>query len=175
MVVNHLKNDDVLNEAYRLLVAQAIDRARGILESGGKVDTQVMLLAKEFNHSETHPIDTSSERAKLADVSFIRQAAERLDAKVAVLLTEAWRVDATSGENLNNVYARHESLQHHPKGYDALEILIETPLGLWTATAKIRRKYPSIKRRTFAPFTIMRCDSASGSMTNFLPQLATQH
>lgn len=155
-------------DAYLAVINPLIAKAKEFLEKGETLAP--IAFVGNFTSGQIVPVilDTSGAAAKDHSMRAVRMAAEATDADFIFIIMEAWSLRKDKLAQYEDIMNRYGSIGESPYCEDVASFSLETMHGVWVATAPIKSKPPSKKRRTFAPFDFMFAEGVEGRLVGLL-------
>ena len=135
-------------QAYMDIISPLIDKARGFLEAGEKL--QGMAFVGNLTTKEVIPvmIQPGSSEDKDQSARTIQSAALALDADFVFAIMEAWTLRPDKMRQMNAILDKYGSISASPYAIDTCSLMLETRRGVWAAQPQIKPKGISKKKRT---------------------------
>src|SRR4030067_575971 len=120
-------------QAYMDIISPMIDKARGFLEAGEKL--QPMAFVGNLTTKEIIPvmIQTGSGEGKDQSARTIQSAALALEADFVFAIMEAWTLRPDKMRQMNAILDKYGSIGASPYAIDTCPLTLETTHGLWAA------------------------------------------
>lgn len=157
-------------QAYMDIISPLIDKARGFLESGEKL--QAMAFVGNLTTKEVIPvmIQTGSGEGKDQSARKIKSAALVLDADFVFAIMEAWSLRPDKMRQMNAILDKYESIGVSPYAIGVCSPALETKRGVWVAQLQIKSKGISKKKRTFGIVEFRYFTEVNGRFAHLLPE-----
>ena len=157
-------------QAYMDIISSLIDKARGFLEAGEKLQAFAFvgnLTTKEIILVMIHPesvVDKDQSARK------IQSAALALDADFVFAIMEAWTLRPNKIPQMNAILDKYGSIGASPYAIDTCSFMLETRRGVWAAQSLIKPKGISKKKRTIGVVDFRYFKEVEGRFMHLLPK-----
>ncbi|MFZ2301815.1 MAG: hypothetical protein WAW10_08095 [Gallionella sp.] len=157
-------------QAYMDIISPMIDKARGFLEAGEKL--QPMVLVGNLTTKEIIPVmvQTGSEGGKDQSARTIQSEALALEADFVFAIMEAWMLRPDKMRQMNAILDKYGSISASPYAIDTCALTLETRHGLWAAQPQIKPKGISKKKRTIGAIEFRYFTEVEGRFAHLLPK-----
>lgn len=148
----------------KAMVDKIIELARVNLERDGHLVAVCFVMNTKQKQQEIYAPDVSSYIGKLLSYEMIRIAADKKQANMTILVTEAWMVKADTPQEAEAV----RNVSEHPNRQEVVSVMIELPGGYWGGASEIKTDKDG--KKTFGELTLTPAqpDQAVGMATGFL-------
>ena len=156
-------------QAYMNIISSLIDKARGFLEAGEKL--QPMAFVGNLTTKQVVPVtvQTGSEEGKDQSARTIQSAALALEADFVFAIMEAWTLRPDKMRQMNAILDKYGSISASPYAIDTCALTLETRHGLWVAQPQIKSKGISKKKRTIGVVEFRYFTEVEGRFAHLLP------
>ena len=156
--------------AYMDIISPLIDKARGLLEAGEKL--QPIAFVGNLTAKEVIPvmIQTTSGKGKDQSARVIQSAALALEADFVFTIMEAWSLRSDKMPQMNAILDKYGSIGASPYAIDVCSISLETRHGVWVSLPQIKPKGISKKKRTIGVVEFRHFTEAGGRFAHLLPK-----
>lgn len=157
-------------QAYMDIISSLIDKARGFLEAGEKL--QAMAFVGNLTTKQIIPvmIQPGSGEDKDQSARTIQSAALALDADFVFAIMEAWTLRPDKISKMNAILDKYGSIGASPYAIDMCSFTLETRHGLWAAQPQIKPKGISKKKRTIGVVEFRYFTEVEGRFAHLLPK-----
>ncbi|MFZ2541602.1 MAG: hypothetical protein WAW75_07480 [Gallionella sp.] len=157
-------------QAYMDIISPLIDKARGFLEAGEKL--QPMAFVGNMTTKEVIPvmIQAGSGEGKDQSAQTIQSAALVLDADFVFAIMEAWTLRPDKMRQMNAILDKYGSISASPYAIDTCAITLETRHGVWVAQPQIKPKGISRKKRIIGEVEFRYFTEVEGRFAHLLPK-----
>ncbi len=157
-------------QAYMGIISPLIDKARGFLEAGEKL--QAMAFVGSLTAKEFIPviIQSGSIEDKNQSAQTIQSVALALEADFVFVIMEAWALRPDKMHQMNAVIDKYGSISKSPYAIDTCSLMLETRHGVWSAQPLIKTKGISKKKRTIGVVEFRYFTEVKGRFAHLLPQ-----
>ncbi len=164
----NIGNGRLLPQPYLEMVSGYIGKIKNDIEKGETINSHVLLFNSGAKVMDVIFLDVSSVSSKDASAAFVREAADRMGADCAIMVSEAWGLSTKDRKRAADIYKKYGSLAHYPERSEIMTFAVEIQEGTWIGTAEIVFKYPSKKKRTFGPVELVDAKGIEGRFIGFL-------
>jgi len=156
--------------AYMGIINPLIDKARGFLEAGEKL--QAFAFVSNLTTKEIIPVMIQPESGEDKDRSaqLIQSAALALDADFVFAIMEAWTLRPDKIRQMNAIIDKYGSIGASPYAIDTCALMLETRHGLWAAQPQIKPKGISKKKRIIGGVEFRYFTEVKGRFAHLLPK-----
>ena len=157
-------------QAYMDIISSLIDKARGFLEAGEKL--QAFAFVGNLTTKEIIPVMIHPESVVDKDQSArkIKSAALALDADFVFAIMEAWTLRPNKIQQMNAILDKYGSIGASPYAIDTCSFTLETRHGVWAAQPQIKPKGISKKKRTIGVVEFRYFKEVEGRFMHLLPK-----
>ena len=157
-------------QAYMDIISSLIDKARGFLEAGEKL--QAFAFVGNLTTKQVIPvmIQPGSVEDKDQSARTIQSAALALEADFVFAIMEAWTLRPDKMRQMNAILDKYGSISASPYAIDTCAFTLETRHGLWAAQPQIKPKGISKKKRTIGVVEFRYFTEAEGRFAHLLPK-----
>ena len=157
-------------QAYMDIISSLIDKARGFLEAGEKL--QAMAFVGNLTSKEVIPvvIQPGSGDDKDQSARTIQSAALALDADFVFTIMEAWSLRPNKIPQMDAILDKYGSIGASPYAIDVCSLALETRRGIWVAQPQIKPKGISKKKRTIGAIEFRYFTEVGGRFMHLLPK-----
>lgn len=157
-------------QAYMNIISSLIDKARGFLEAGEKL--QGMAFIGNLTTKEVIPvmIQPGSSEDKDQSARTIQSEALALDADFVFAIMEAWSLRPNKIPQMDAILDKYGSIGASPYAIDVCSLALETRRGVWVAQPQIKPKGISKKKRTIGVVEFRYFTEAGGRFAHLLPR-----
>lgn len=157
-------------QAYMDIISSLIDKARGFLEAGEKL--QAIAFVGNLTTEEVIPvmIQPGSGEDKDQSARTIQSAALALDADFVFTVMEAWSLRPDKIPQMNAILEKYGSIGASPYAIDVCSLALETRRGVWVAQQQIKLKGISKKKRTIGAVEFRYFTEVQGRFMHLLPK-----
>ena len=155
--------------SYRQKIDPVIAQARVLLEKGETLAALAFVGSVERGEIIPVVLDDSSEDAKDNSARAITLMATMLEADFIFQVREAWMLTRRYVARHEEILEKYGSVAASPYAHDVAVFSLETTHGTWVATASIKAKPPSKKRRTFGAVAFDHMPGVQGRFVGLLP------
>ena len=157
-------------QAYMDIISSLIDKARGFLEAGEKL--QAMAFVGNLATTEVIPvmIQPGSGEDKDQSARAIQSAALILDADFVFAIMEAWSLRSDKISKMDAILDKYGSIGASPYAIDTCSLTLETRRGVWVAQPQIKPKGISKKKRTIGAVEFRYFTEVGGRFMHLLPE-----
>ncbi len=157
-------------QAYMDIISPMIDKARGFLEAGEKL--QAMAFVGNMTTKEVIPVmvQTGSGEGKDQSAQMIQSAAFALNADFVFAIMEAWTLRPDKMRQMNAILDKYGSISASPYAIDTCSLMLETRHGVWAAQPQIKPKGISKKKRTIGAVEFRYFTEVEGRFAHLLPK-----
>jgi len=157
-------------QAYMDIISSLIDKARGFLEAGEKL--QAMAFVGNLTSKEVIPvmIQPGSGDDKDQSARTIQSAALTLDADFVFTIMEAWSLRPNKIPQMEAILDKYGSIGASPYAIDVCSLALETRRGVWVAQPQIKPKGISKKKRTIGVVEFRYFTEVGGRFMHLLPK-----
>ena len=158
--------------AYMEIISPLIDKARGLLEAGEKL--QPIAFVGNLTTKEVIPvmIKTSSEEGKDQSARTIQSAALALEADFVFSIMEVWSLRTDKMQQMEAILDKYGSISASPYAVDVCSFMLETRWGVWVSLCQIKPKGISKKKRTIGVVEFRHFTETAGRFAQLLPTKA---
>lgn len=156
-------------QAYMDIIGPLIDKARGFLEIGEKLQAFAFvgnLTTRQVIQVIIHP---GSVEDKDQSAREIQSAALALEADFVFAIMEAWTLRPNKIPQMDAILDKYGSIGASPYAIDTCALTLETRHGLWVAQPQIKPKGISKKKRTIGVVEFRYFSEAGGRFMHLLP------
>jgi len=156
-------------QAYMDIISSLIDKARGFLEAGEKL--QAIAFVGNLTTKEVIPvmIQPGSGEDKDQSARTIQSTALLLEADFVFTIMEAWSLRSDKVSQMDAILEKYGSIGASPYAVDVCSLALETRRGVWVAQPQIKPKGVSKKKRTIGAFEFRFFKEAGGRFMQLLP------
>jgi hypothetical protein len=157
-------------QAYMDIISSLIDKARGFLEAGEKLQAFAFvgnLTTKEVIPVMIHPGSVADKDQSARE---IQSAALALDADFVFAIMEAWALRPNKIPQMNAILGTYGSIGASPYAIDTCSFTLETRHGVWAAQPQIKPKGISKKKRTIGVVKFRYFTEVEGRFAHLLPK-----
>ena len=156
--------------AYMDIISSLIDKARGFLEAGEKL--QAIAFVGNLSTKEVIPvmIQPGSDEDKDQSARTIQSAASVLDADFVFTVMEAWSLRPDKIRQMDAILDKYGSIGASPYAIDVCSLALETRRGVWVAQQQIKPKGISKKKRTIGVVEFRYFTEVQGRFMHLLPK-----
>jgi len=157
-------------QAYMDIISSLIDKARGFLEAGEKLQSMAFvgnLITKEFIPVMIQP---GSSEDKDQSARAIQSAALAIEADFVFTIVEAWTIRPDKMHQMGTILDKYGSISASPYAIDTCSLMLETRHGVWVAQPQIKPKGISKKKRTIGVIEFRYFTEVEGRFAHLLPQ-----
>ena len=157
-------------QAYMDIISSLIDKARGFLEAGDKL--QAIAFVGNLTTKQIIPvmIQPGSGDDKDQSARMIQSAASALDADFVFTVMEAWSLRPDKVRQMDAILDKYGSIGASPYAVDVCSLMLETRRGVWVAQPLIKPKGISKKKRTIGVIEFRYFTEVKGRFTHLLPE-----
>ena len=157
-------------QAYMDIISSLIDKARGSLEAGEKL--QAIAFVGNLSTKEVIPvmIQPGSDEDKDQSARMIQSAASVLDADFVFTVMEAWSLRPDKIRQMDAILDKYGSIGASPYAIDVCSLALETRRGVWVAQQQIKPKGISKKKRTIGVVEFRYFTEVQGRFMHLLPK-----
>lgn len=157
-------------QAYLDIISPLIDKARGLLETGEKL--QAIAFVGNLSTQELVPvlIQPGSGEDKDKSALNIQSAAVMLKADFVFAIMEAWSLRSDKVSKMDAILDKYGSIGASPYAIDVCSLTLETRHGIWIAQQPIKPKGISKKKRTIGKAEFRFFTEAAGRFMHLLPK-----
>jgi len=157
-------------QAYLDIISPLIDKARGLLETGEKL--QAIAFVGNLSTQEIVPvlIQPGSGEEKDKSALNIQSAAVMLKADFVFAIMEAWSLRSDKVSKMDAILDKYGSIGASPYAIDVCSLTLETRHGIWIAQQPIKPKGISKKKRTIGKAEFRFFTEATGRFMHLLPK-----
>jgi hypothetical protein len=157
-------------QAYMDIIGPLIDRARGFLDAGEKL--QAIAFVGNLTSKEVIPvmIQPGSGEDKDQSARTIQSVALTLDADFVFTIMEAWSLRPSKIPQMYAILDKYSSIGASPYAIDICALSLETRRGVWVAQPQIRFKGISKKKRIIGEVEFRYFTEAGGRFMQLLPK-----
>ena len=141
-------------QAYMDIISSLIDKARGFLEAGEKL--QAFAFVGNLTTKEIIPVMIHPESVVDADFVFA--------------IMEAWALRPNKIPQMNAILDKYGSIGASPYAIDTCSFTLETRHGVWAAQPQIKPKGISKKKRTIGVVEFRYFKEVEGRFMHLLPK-----
>ena len=125
-------------QAYMDIISSLIDKARGFLEAGDKL--QAIAFVGNLTTKQIIPvmIQPGSGDDKDQSARMIQSAASALDADFVFTVMEAWSLRPDKVRQMDAILDKYGSIGASPYAVDVCSLMLETRHGMWAAQPQIK-------------------------------------
>ena len=156
-------------ESYRETIAPLIERARGFLEDGQRLEPIAFVGSFERKTVTFIVLNTGGGDLKDASAEQVRQTAHREDADFVFTIMEAWGLPPGKVSKYQAILDRYGSIAASPHAVDLVSFALETRHGSWVAQAPVKPKGISKRKKTFAEPRFRFFSETAGRFASLLP------
>ena len=156
-------------QAYMNIISLLIDKARGFLESGEKL--QAIAFVGNLTTQQVMPvmIEPGNNQGKDQSARLIQSAATALDADFVFTIMEAWSLRSDKVRQMDAILDKYGSIGASPYAIDVCSLMLETKRGVWATQLPIKPKGVSKKKRTFGAIEFRYFTEVNGRFSHLLP------
>ena len=156
-------------QAYMDIISPLIDKARGFLEAGEKL--QPFAFVGNLTTKQIIPvmIQPGSGEDKDQSAREIQSAALVLEADFVFTIMEAWSLRPDKVLQMDAILDKYGSIGASPYAIDVCSLALETKRGVWVAQPRIKPKGISKKKRTIGVVGFRFYTEVQGRFTQLLP------
>lgn len=156
-------------QAYMDIICPLIEKARGFLESGDKL--QAIAFVGNLTTGSVIPVivQPGSDQDKDQSARTIQSAALALDADFVFSIMEAWSLRSDKVMQTQAILDKYGSIGASPYAIDVCLLMLETRRGVWNAQQPIKPKGVSKKKRTIGTIEFRFYTEVAGRFSNLLP------
>ena len=136
-------------DAYWETIAPLIDKARGFLEDGERVEPIAFVGSFENGTMTFVLLNTGDGDVKDASAEQVRRTAHREDADFVFTIMEAWGLPPEKVAKYQAILDRYGSIAASPYAVDLVSFALETRQGSWVAQIEVKPKGISKRKKTF--------------------------
>jgi len=158
-------------QAYMDIISPMIDKARGLLEAGERL--QAMAFIGNMTTKEVitvRRIQPGSGEDKDQSARTIQSAALALDADFVFAIMEAWSLRPNKIPQMDAILDKYGSISASPYAIDTCSLMLETRRGVWAAQPQIKPKGISKKKRTIGVVEFRYFTEVEGRFAHLLPK-----
>jgi len=157
-------------QAYLDIISPLIDKARGLLETGEKL--QAIAFVGNMSTQEIIPvlIQPGSGADKDKSALNIQSAAATLEADFIFAIMEAWSLRSDKVSKMDAILDKYGSIGASPYAIDVCSLTLETRHGIWIAQQPIKPKGISKKKRTIGKAEFRFFTEVAGRFMHLLPK-----
>lgn len=157
-------------QAYMDIISSLIDKARGFLEAGDKL--QAIAFVSNMTTKQIIPvmIQPGSGEDKDQSARMIQSAASALDADFVFTVMEAWSLRPDKVRQMDAILDKYGSIGASPYAVDVCSLMLETRRGVWVAQPLIKPKGISKKKRTIGVVEFRYFTEVKGRFSHLLPK-----
>ncbi len=157
-------------QAYMDIISPLIDKARGFLEAGEKL--QPFAFVGNLTTKQIIPvmIQPGSGEDKDQSAREIQSAALVLEADFVFTIMEAWSLRPDKVPQMDAILDKYGSIGASPYAVDVCPLMLETRRGMWVAQPQIKPKGISKKKRTIGAVEFRYYTEAEGRFAHLLPK-----
>ena len=157
-------------QAYMDIISSLIDKARGFLEAGEKL--QAIAFVGNLTTKEVIPVMIQPGIGEDKDQSArsIQSTASLLEADFVFTIMEAWSLRSDKISQMDSILEKYGSIGASPYAIDVCSLALETKRGVWVAQQPIKPKGISKKKRTIGVVEFRFFTEAAGRFMHLLPK-----
>ncbi len=157
-------------QAYMDIISTLIDKARGFLEAGEKL--QAMAFVGNLTTGRVIPVMIQPGNSEDKDQSAraIQSAALVSEADFVFAIMEAWTLRSDKISKMDAILDRYGSIGASPYAIDTCSLVLETKRGLWVAQPQIKPKGISKIKRTLGVVEFRYFTEVEGRFARLLPK-----
>lgn len=157
-------------QAYMDIISPMIDKARGLLEAGERLQAMAFIGNMTTKEVITVRIQPSSGEDKDQSARTIQSAALALKADFVFAIMEAWTLRPDKMRQMNAILDKYGSISASPYAIDTCSLMLETRRGVWAAQPQIKPKGISKKKRTIGVVEFRYFTEVEGRFAHLLPK-----
>ena len=157
-------------QAYMDIIGPLIDKTRGFLEAGEKLQAMAFVGNLTTKEVITVMIQPGSGEDKDQSARTIQSAALALDADFVFAITEAWSLRPDKISKMDAILDKYGSIGASPYAIDTCVLALETRRGMWVAQPQIKSKEISKKKRTIGMVEFRYFTEVEGRFAHMLPR-----
>ena len=156
-------------QAYMDIISPLIDKARGFLETGEKL--QPFAFVGNLTTKQIMPvmIQPGSGEDKDQSAREIQSAALVLEADFVFTIMEAWSLRPDKVTQMDKILDKYGSIGASPYAIDVCTLMLETRRGVWVSQPQIKPKGISKKKRTIGAVEFRFYTEVEGRFSHLLP------
>lgn len=157
-------------QAYMDIISPLIDKARGYLENGDKL--QAMAFVGNLTTKQVIPVMIQPGSGEDKDQSSlnIQSVAQYSEADFVFTIMEAWSLRPDKISKMDAIMDKYGSIGASPYAIDVCSIALETRRGVWVAQQQIKPKGISKKKRTIGVVEFRHFTEVAGRFMHLLPK-----
>lgn len=157
-------------QAYLDIILPLIEKARGILENGEKLQPFAFVGNLTTQQILAVLLDNESTEAKDKSASAIKMAAAHNNADFIFAVMEVWSLRPDKLRQHEEIIEKYGSIGASPYAMDVCSLMLETRHGLWVSQPAIKPKGISKKKRTIGPVEFRFFSEVAGRFSHLLPE-----
>ena len=157
-------------DTYWETIAPLIDKARGFLEDGERVEPIAFVGSFENGTMTFVLLNTGDGDVKEASAEQVRRTAHREDADFVFTIMEAWGLPPEKVAKYQAILDRYGSIAASPYAVDLVSFALETRHGSWVAQVPVKPKGISKRKKTFGKPHFQFFTETAGRFAELLPQ-----
>ena len=157
-------------QAYMDIISPMIDKARGLLEAGERLQAMAFIGNMTTKEVITVRIQPGSGEDKDQSARTIQSAALALDADFVFAIMEAWSLRPNKIPQMDAILDKYGSISASPYAIDTCSLMLETRRGVWAAQPQIKPKGISKKKRTIGVVEFRYFTEVEGRFAHLLPK-----
>ena len=157
-------------QAYMDIISPMIDKARGLLEAGERLQAMAFVGNMTTKEVITVRIQPGSGEDKDQSARTIQSAVLALKADFVFAIMEAWTLRPDKMRQMNAILDKYGSISASPYAVDTCSLMLETKHGVWAAQPQIKPKGISKKKRTIGAVEFRYFTEVEGRFAHLLPK-----
>lgn len=157
-------------DTYWETIAPLIDKARGFLEDGERLEPIAFVGSFEKGTVTFVLLNTGDGDVKDASAEQVRRTAHREDADFVFTIMEAWGLPPEKVAKYQAILDRYGSIAASPYAVDLVSFALETRHGSWVAQVPVKPKGISKRKKTFGKPHFRFFSETAGRFASLLSQ-----
>ena len=159
-------------EAYRVMIAPLIERARVLLEDGESLRPIAFVGSTAKRSINIVVLSTADGDVQASSAEQVRRVAHRENADFVLTIMEAWGLPPEKVGKYQAILEQYGSIEASPYAVDFVSFALETREGSWVAQVQVKPKGVSKRKKTFGEPRFRLFTESAGGFAELLPQPA---